>query len=59
MFHQTISQGTRKVHITANSAAGPFSSRLYVNRGEIATLTAAKHKGLQGALRWARKAVDQ
>lgn len=55
----TAQAGTRHVVTSANTDAGPFSSRLYVNRGNTATLTAATHKTLKGATKWARKAVDQ
>lgn len=59
MFQNTISQDRREVQITANSASGPFSSRLYVNGGETPTLVTAKHKSLSGAVAWAKKVVAQ
>lgn len=55
----TAQQGTRIVITSANTEAGPFDSRLYVNRGATATLVAATHKTLKGATAWARKAVAQ
>jgi hypothetical protein len=36
---------------------GRWSSRLYVNDGETATLIAAKHKTREDAERWARKVL--
>jgi hypothetical protein len=55
--HTAIQIGNRTVHITANDASGPFSSRLYVNtrNGDPgdATGTHAKHKSLAAAIEWA------
>lgn len=55
MFQQTIKNGSREVIISANTEAGPFSIRLYVNNGETATLVSAKAKTLAGATKQARK----
>lgn len=50
-----IQNGTRVVMVTEDM--GRFSSRLYVNNGETATLVCAKHKTLKGAQRWAAKVM--
>lgn len=50
--------GSRQV-VTCENNPGSFSSRLYVNRGETATLTAAKHKTLAGARKWAAKVLTR
>jgi hypothetical protein len=42
---------------TSNGEGFSWSSRLYVNNGETATLTAAKHKSEAGARAWAAKAL--
>ena len=51
----TTQSGTKIVITTVSGAL--FSSRLYVNGGETATLVAAKHKSEKGAVAWAKKAV--
>jgi hypothetical protein len=58
MFQTSIKKGSREVIISANTDAGPFSSRLYVNNGETATLVAAKAKTLKGARKQAEKMLD-
>lgn len=55
MFSKTIQKGSRQVVISANTPQGPFSSRLYVNNGETATLTCAKAKTLKGAEKQAER----
>ena len=61
MVQHTVTHpnGRTKVHITANQKEGPFSSRMYVNGGETATNTSAKHKTLTGAKKWADKAMKK
>ena len=54
MTQHEVVQGSRKVIITGDAV---FSSRLYVNNGETATLICAKHKTLAGAQKWAAKAL--
>jgi hypothetical protein len=49
--------GTRKVISFANDRNSIWHSRLYVNNGETATLTSAKHKSEAGARKWAAKAL--
>lgn len=49
--------GNRVVRTSNQNSAGVFESRLYVSKGETATLTCAKHKTLAGATKWAQKAV--
>lgn len=53
MFQETISKGSREVVISANSDAGPFTTRLYVDFGNVATLVTRKAKTLKGARRQA------
>jgi hypothetical protein len=55
MIQQEVTQGSRKVIITANSQEGPFSLRLWVNNGETATLVSGKTKTLAGAIRSANR----
>lgn len=61
MFQTNITAGKKAVAITANSEAGPFSARLYVNceAGQIgdATLVAKRFKSLRGAKKWAEGMV--
>ena len=47
--------GSRVVISFSNGAGFSWSSRLYVNNGETATLTCAKHKTEAGARKWAAK----
>ena len=56
---KTVRKGSRIVKIDNQNTARIFQSRLYVNRGETATLTHAEHKTLQGALRWADKVLKR
>ena len=48
-----IKNGTRVVVSVSNGFS--WSSRLYVNGGETATLVCAKHKTEAGVRRWAEK----
>jgi len=48
--------GSRMVVISEGGRG--FSSRLYVNHGETATLTSATHKTKDGALRWAAQKLN-
>lgn len=57
-MYQTTYQnetGSRKVIISANSETGPFTSRLYVGHGEIATSIVKTAKTLTGAHKQARR----
>jgi hypothetical protein len=54
MTHR-IQNGSRVVVVIVTDAG--FSSRLYVNNGETATLLSAKHKTLAGAQKWAAKVM--
>ena len=49
--------GSRMVITDNRNSAGVYESRLYVNNGESATLTCAKHKSRAGAIRWANKTL--
>lgn len=51
-----IASGSRKV-IGFSNDGSRWESRLYVNHGETATLTSAKHKSRKGAESWARKVL--
>lgn len=57
MIFKTTTSGSRQVVTTANTSEGPWSSRLYVNNGETATLTNASHKTEAGAQKWAKKTL--
>lgn len=54
MTHR-IQKGSRIVIVIITDAG--FSSRLYVNGGETATLVCAKHKTRAGMQRWADKVL--
>ena len=51
--------GSRTVIASNANAAGTWESRLYCNRGEVATLVIAKHKTRAGAIRWAKKTLTE
>ena len=51
--------GSVKVITWANTAKGPFSSRLYVNYGETAGFANATHKTMAGAKGWAKKTLGE
>lgn len=53
----TITNGTRQVVTSYEPEAGIYSSRLYVNNGETATLQTAKHRSEAGVARWAGKVL--
>jgi len=57
MFEQTVWDllRTRCAIISANDESGPFTTRLYVDKGNTATLTVKKAKTLKGAQRQAAK----
>jgi hypothetical protein len=50
-------KGSRKVISARNGEGYDWSSRLYVNSGETATLRCAKHKSEAGARKWAEKVL--
>ena len=56
MTFKTTSKTGSWVVIT-NVQNTTYSSRLYVNYGETATLTAAKHRSEAGSRKWAAKQV--
>lgn len=58
-FFKEIRVGSRVAIISANQSDGPFSTRLYVNNGETATLIYRKAKTLAGAEKQAREMVRQ
>jgi len=49
--------GSRVVISFRNGEGYSWSSRLYVNNGETATLTCSKHKSEAGARKWAAKTL--
>lgn len=51
----------RGVISNSNDGKTDWSSRLYVdwNKEKIATLTSAEHKTLNGAIKWAKKALKK
>jgi hypothetical protein len=55
----TTKTGSRQVITTNQNTAGIWESRLYVNNGETATLTSAKHKTKEGAIKWANKVLAE
>ena len=55
MKNISIVNGSRVVRISHQNNA--FESRLYVDHGDVATLTAASHKTKAGAKRWATKVL--
>lgn len=54
-----ITAGTRKVIATRNDAASKWDARLYVNKGETATLSCGKFKTEKGLRNWAAKKLAQ
>lgn len=60
-MQKTIFTGKRGVSISSNTQNGPFSMRLWVNceNGQLgdATLVSGKAKTLNGAEKWAQKAL--
>lgn len=52
-----ITSGSRIVISSRNEEGCIWSSRLYVNNGETATLIAAKHSTENGVRKWAAKAL--
>lgn len=62
-MQQIITKGKKAVSIYSNTEAGPFTARLYVNceAGQLGdvTLTVAKRKSLDAAVKWAEKVLAQ
>ena len=56
-MQKSIWNGSKVAIISANTSKGPFSTRLYVNYGDTATLNYRKAKTLKGAEKQARKMV--
>lgn len=52
-----ITNGSRKVIAFRNDEASKWDARLYVNRGETATLTCGKFKTEKGLRKWANKVL--
>lgn len=53
-----VQKGSKLVIATSNGEGFGWSSRLYVNGGETATLISAKHKSEAGVRRWASKVLE-
>lgn len=53
----TITNGTRQVISSRNDELSKWTSRLYVNGGETATLVSAKHSTDKGVRAWAAKVM--
>lgn len=51
-------KGSRKV-ISFSNDGTQWESRLYVDNGEVATLTNANHKSRKGAEKWASKVLSR
>ncbi len=58
MRQETITQGTRQVVIWSQQD-GRWEARLYVNKGETATLQTWKGKTEAGARQWADKILGK
>lgn len=58
-FQKNVKQGSKVAIISANTSAGPFTIRLYVNNGETATLQIKKAKSLKNAEKIAGYLVNQ
>lgn len=56
MSQFTTTNGNKQVVTTCQS--GKFSSRLYVDNGNVATLVTAKHSTEKGARKWASKVLE-
>jgi hypothetical protein len=60
MTQFSIQNGSREVVVTSNGTPGSFwHARLYVDNGNLATLTAWKGKSEAGARRWAAKVLGR
>lgn len=55
MSQFTTTNGSKQVVTTCQN--GRFSSRMYVDNGNVVTLVAAKHSTEKGARRWALKVL--
>jgi len=53
----TITAGTKQVIASRNDESSKWSSRLYVNNGETATLVTGKHGTEKGVRAWASKVM--
>ena len=58
LYTEDIKNGKISAVITANTEAGPFYSRLWLNSGETASLISAKAKTLKGARTQAQGMID-
>jgi hypothetical protein len=54
-----ITNGSRKVVAFRNDANSKWEARLYVNKGETATLTCGKFKTEKGMRTWAAKKLER
>lgn len=54
-----ITNGTRKVIAFRNDASSKWDARLYVNKGETATLTNGKFKTEAGLRKWASRVFNR
>jgi hypothetical protein len=59
MYTKKIAHRTAVAIITANTESGPFSTRLYVNNGETATLQIKNAKTVMGAERQAAEMLGR
>lgn len=59
MYQEQISEQQAVVIISANSESGPFTSRLYVDYGELSTTVTANAKTLKGARKQAQRMLDK
>jgi len=58
-FQEDVKSGSRVAVISANESTGPFSIRLYVDNGNVATLTVKKAKTIAGARKIAQQMLQQ
>lgn len=54
-----IERGSRKVIAFRNGAGFVWEARLYVNKGETATLTSGRFKTERGVRQWAEKVLNR
>lgn len=54
-----ITSGSRKVIAFRNDEGSQWEARLYVNKGETATLTCGKFKTEKGLRTWAAKKLER
>ena len=55
MTETIITRRLSRMVRTTSEQGNMYYSRLYVDNGNIATLSSAKHKTRKGAIRWAKK----